>query len=142
MNEIVNSFLLAKDKCMPEMHLILVLMDYLQKKKKKKEIIRKFRERENSRYIYENQLDKACFQCDMDYRCFKSVTRRSASDKILGDETFNTAKNSKCDGYQEGLASMVDKTFGKNTADGAVKNEFIQNKELDKELHKVIIRKF
>ena len=36
MNEIVNSFLLAKDKCMPEMHLILVLMDYLQKKKKKK----------------------------------------------------------------------------------------------------------
>ena len=78
----------------------------------------------------------------MDYGCFKSVTRRSASDKILGDETFNTAKNSKCDGYQEGLASMVDKTFGKNTADGAVKNEFIQNKELDKELHKVIIRKF
>ena len=36
MNEIVNSFLLAKDKCMPEMHLILVLMDDLQKKKKKK----------------------------------------------------------------------------------------------------------
>ena len=36
MNEIVNSFLLAKDKCMPEMHLILVLMDYLKKKKKKR----------------------------------------------------------------------------------------------------------
>ena len=46
------------------------------------------------------------------------------------------------DGYQEGLASIIDKTFGKNTADGAVKNGFIQNKELDKELHKVIIRKF
>ena len=34
MNEIVNSFLLAKDKCIPEMHLILVLMNHLQKKQR------------------------------------------------------------------------------------------------------------
>ena len=90
---------------------------------KNKEIIKKFRESEDSRYIYENELDKACFQCDMDYGCFKSVTRRSASDKILRDKTFNTAKNPKYDGYQEGLTSMVDKTFGKTSADGAVKNK-------------------
>ena len=49
----------------------------------------------DSRYIYQSELDKACFQHDMAYGDFKSLTRRTASDKILRDEAFNIAKKSK-----------------------------------------------
>ena len=38
---------------------------------KNKERIRKFKGTEDSRYIYQNQLDKACFQHDMTYGAFK-----------------------------------------------------------------------
>ena len=43
----------------------------------------------------------------MAYRDFKDLSRRTTSDKILRDKTFNTAKNPKYDGYQRELASMV-----------------------------------
>ena len=46
----------------------------------------------------------------------KDLSRRTASDEILRDEAFNTAKNSKHDGYQRGLASMFYKLFDKKTA--------------------------
>ena len=55
MNEIVSKFLLAGDKFMLEMHLRLylhmVLLEILQKNK---EIIQKFEETGDSRYIYQN----------------------------------------------------------------------------------------
>ena len=35
----------------------------------------------------------------MAYGDFTGLTRRTASDKILRDKTFNIAKNSKYDGY-------------------------------------------
>ena len=35
---------------------------------KNKERIQKFKETGDSRYIYQNKLDKACFQHDMDFR--------------------------------------------------------------------------
>ena len=38
---------------------------------------------------------------------FKILPRRTAYDKILRDETFNIAKTSKCDGYKQGIASLV-----------------------------------
>ena len=38
---------------------------------KKKERIKKFKETRNSRYIHQNELDKACFQHDMGYEDFK-----------------------------------------------------------------------
>ena len=47
----------------------------------------------------------------MAYEDFKDLTRRTASDTILRDKAFNIAKNSKYDGYQRGLASMVYKYF-------------------------------
>ena len=59
---------------------------------------------------------------------FKDLTR-IASDKILRDKAFNIGKNRKYDGHQGGLASMVCKFFDKKTADGAVKNEIMQNKD-------------
>ena len=60
---------------------------------------------------------------------FKGLTRRTASDKILCDKAFNIPKNSKYDGYQKGLPSMVYKIFDKKTAAGAARNEIMQNKE-------------
>ena len=36
----------------------------------------------DSRYIYQNELDKACFQHNMAYGDFKDLTGRTASDKI------------------------------------------------------------
>ena len=75
---------------------------------KNKERIQKFKETVDTSYIYKNELDKACFQHDMAYRDFKDLARRrTASDKILEDKACNIAKNTKYDGYQRALASMV-----------------------------------
>ena len=121
MNETINNFLLAGDKFMPEMHLKHPAL--LDKSgftcsacgpfTKNKEKNQKFKEKGDSRYIYRNELEKACFQYDMAYGDFKDLARRTASDKVLRDKAFNIAKNSKYDGYQRGLASMVYKIFDK-----------------------------
>ena len=44
---------------------------------KKKERMQKLEERRYSKYIYQNELDKLCFQHDMAYGCFKELPRRS-----------------------------------------------------------------
>ena len=92
-------------------------MDHLQKTKI---WIPKSKETDDSRYIYQSELNKACLQHEMAIGYFKDLTRRTASDKILRDKAFDTAKNPKYDGYQKGLASMVYKFFDKKTAGGAV----------------------
>ena len=109
MNEIVNKFLLAGYKFMPQMHLRQPGFTYSTcgPFTKNKERIQKFKETGDSRCIYKNELDKACFQHDMAYGDFKDLTRRTASDKILRDKVFNIAKNQKHDGCQRGLASVV-----------------------------------
>ena len=78
--------------------------------RKTKERIKKFKEKE----IHE--LDKACFQHDIDYGDFIDWTRGTASDKILRDKAFNIAKNPKCDGYGSGLASIFYKVFDKKSS--------------------------
>ena len=118
MNDIINKFLLAGDKFMPEMHLrqpgfTCSACGPFTKNKKR---IQKFKQTGGSRYIYKNELDKACFQHDMAYRDFKDLKKRTAADKILTDKAFNIAKNPKYDGYQRGLASMVYKFFDNKTA--------------------------
>ena len=139
MNEILNKFLLAGDKVMPEMHLkqpgfTYSLVDHLLKTEK---------ELKNSSFIYKNELDKACFQHDMAYGDFKDLKRRTASDKILRDKAFNFAKNPKYHGYQRGLASMVYTFFDKKSKGrGVGNNEINRNLQLAEELHKQIIRKF
>ena len=67
MNHIVNKFLFAGDKCMPEMHLRQPGFTYRACRSftKIKERIQKFKETGVSLYIYQNKLDKACFQHDM-----------------------------------------------------------------------------
>ena len=61
----------------------------------------------DSRHVYKNELDKACFQHDMAYEDFKDLKKRTAANKVLRDKAFNIAKNPKHDGYERGLASMV-----------------------------------
>ena len=57
-----------------------MLVDHLEKKKKKKSI-QNFKGTGDSRYIYQNELDKACFQHDMASGDFKDLTRRTAAVK-------------------------------------------------------------
>ena len=78
MNEIVNKLLLAEDKSIPEMFLRPgFIYSVCRPFTKNKERIRKFKEAGDSPYIYENELDKACFQHDMAYGNFKDLTRRT-----------------------------------------------------------------
>ena len=44
----------------------------------------------------------------------KDLPRRTAADKVLRNKAFNIVKNSKYDGYQPGLISMVYKLSDKN----------------------------
>ena len=60
---------------------------------KNKERIRKFKETAATKYIYRNELDKACYQHDMTYGDFKDLARKTASDKVLRSKAFNIAKN-------------------------------------------------
>ena len=116
MNEIVNKFLLAGDKFMPEMNLRQLGFTFSAcgPFTKDKERIQKFKETGDSRYIYQNELDKACFQHDMAFGDFKDLTRRIASNKILRDKAINIFKNIKYHGYQRILTSMVYNFFIKN----------------------------
>ena len=86
MNEIVNTFLLAGDKFMPWIHLRQPVFTYSTcgPFAKNKERIQKLKKTPgDSRYIYQNKLDKTCFQHDMTYGDFKVLTRRIAPNEIL-----------------------------------------------------------
>ena len=63
MNDIVNKFLLAGDKFMSERHLKQPGFTYSAcgPFTKHKERIQKFKETEDTKYIYRNELDEACF---------------------------------------------------------------------------------
>ena len=143
MNEIFNTFLLAGDKFVPEMHLKQPGFTYSAcgPLTKNKERIRKFKETGDTCYIYKNELDKACFQHDVAYGDFKDLKRRTFSDRVLKNKAFNIAKNPKYEWYQRGLASIVYKFFDKKSkGNGIANNEIKQNLQLPKELHKPIIR--
>ena len=95
---------------------------------KKKEGIRSFKQLG----IYQNKLNKACFQHDMAYEDCKDLTNRTASDKILRDRVFNIAKNPEYCGCRSGLASMIYKFFKKETLGSHIKNENICEKNKQK----------
>ena len=109
MNEIVNKFLFAVDKFLPEMHLRQPRFTYIAcgPFTKNKERIQKFKETEDTSYIFKNELDKPCFQHDMAYVDFKDLAKRTTADKVLRNKAFKIASDQKYDGYQRGLASMV-----------------------------------
>ena len=142
MNEIVNKFLLVGDKFMPEMHLKQPGFTYsvCGPFAKNKEKIGKFMKTGNTNFIYKNELDQACFQHDMAYGKSKDLAKKTQSDKDLRDKAITFASDSKYDGDQIGLPSMVYKFFDKKSKGSGVTNE--SNYQLANELHKPIIKKF
>ena len=120
-----------------------------------KERIKEFKRTCDTRYIYRNDLDKACFQHDSAYADHKDLINKTEADKVLGDKAYDIASNPKYDGYQRGLASMVYKLFDKkSTAEPSslkrtgsgfkkLKNTTKPSSSiLADELHKPIIGKF
>ena len=142
MNNIINKFLLPGDKFMPEMHLRQPQFVYSAcgPFNRHKEKIKKFKQTGDTRYIYRNELDKACFQHDSAFADHKDLINRTEADKVLRDKAYNIASNPEYVGYQRGLASMVYKFFDKKSIGrGFVKDSF---SILTNELHKPIIKKF
>ena len=138
MNEIINKFLLVRDKFMPEMYLKQPGFTYSAcgPYTKNKERIEKFMQTGKTVFIYKNELDKACFQHDMTYGKSKDLIKRTQSNKILKDKAFKIANNANYDGYQRGLASVVYKFFNKKSKGTGIINE--PNCQLANELHKPI----
>ena len=79
MNEIVNKFLLAGDKVMPELYLKQPGFTYSAYGPftRNKERIEKFIHTGNTNFIYKNELDKAYFQHDMAYGKSKELAKRT-----------------------------------------------------------------
>ena len=157
MNNVINKFLLASDKFMPEMHLRQPRFVYSAcgPFTRHKERIKEFKSTGDTRYIYRNELDKACFRHDSAYADHKDLINRTEADKVLRDKVNDIASNPEYDGYQRGLASMVYKFFDKKstarpsslerTGSGfkKLKNTIQSNSLiLADELHKPIIRNF
>ena len=148
MNNIVNKFLLAGDKFTPEMHLRQPRFVYSAcgPFTRHKERIKEFKRTDDTRLLYRNELDKACFKHDAAYAKYKDVENRLISDHILRNSAYDIASNPVYDGYQRGLASMVYKFFDskvapldKKTMSGkGIKN----NKILAEEWQKPVIKKF
>ena len=144
MNIIVNKFLLAGDKFMPEMHLKQPRFTYSAcgTFTKNKERIQKFKETGDTSYIYKNELDKPCFQHWMAYGDFKDLARRIVSDKfweikhlillkilnMIGIKSFFDRKN----------ASLTDKSV----LGSGVYIDVKHIEQLVGELHKLIIKHF
>ena len=83
-SEIVNKVLLEGDTFISEIDIRQTGFRYSAcgPFTKNKERINKFKETGDSRYIYQNELDKACFQHDMTYGDFKDLNGRTAADKV------------------------------------------------------------
>ena len=81
MGHIINKFLLAGDKFMPEIHLIQPQFTYSACgpfTKCKLFTIQKFKVTGDTKYVYKNELDKACFVHDAAYSDSKDLTKRTA----------------------------------------------------------------
>ena len=147
MNNVINTFLLVGDKFMPEMHLRQSRFVYSAcgPFTRHKERIKEFKRTGDTRYIYRNELDKACFQQDSAYADHKALINRTEADKVLRDKAYDIASTPKYDGYQRGLASMVYKFFDKKSTGSGfkkLKNTTRNSSILADERHKPITRKF
>ena len=110
-----------------------------------KERIKEFKRTGDTRYIYRNELDKACFQHDSAYADHKDLINRTKSDKVLRDKAYDIACNREYDGYQRDLVSMVYKFFDKKSmGSGTVKPSSLESSSsiLADELHRPVIKKF
>ena len=145
-NSIINKFLLAGNKFMPELHLVDPIANkysacgpftiHTQR-------IQDFLNTGKLSYIYKNDIDKACFQHNIIWH--KDLEKRTQSDIVLKNKALKIGSNPKYNGYERGLASMVYNFFDKKLNGSGLKENqgnFFQNSQLANELHKLIIRKF
>ena len=157
MNNVINKFLLSGHKIMPEMHLRQPRFVYSAcgPFTRHKERTKEFKRTGDTRYIYRNELDKACFQHDSAYADHKDLINGTEADKVLRDKAYDVDSNPKYDSYQRGLARMVYKFFDKkSTAEPSslerMGSGFKKLKNMTKpsssiladELHKPITNKF
>ena len=144
MNNVINKFLLAGDKFIPEMHLRQPRFVYSAcgPFTRHKERIKEFKRTGDTRYIYRNELDKACFQHDSAYADHKDLINRTEAENVLRDKAYDIASNPEYDGYQRGLVSMVYKFFDKNSTGSGFKKLKNSSSILADERHEPIIRKF
>ena len=108
-NEIINKFLLAGNKFMPELH----LWDPKVKKysacgpfTKHQQRIDQFMKDRRLSGIYKNELDKTCFHHDSAYNQDKDLVNRTKSEIVLKNKAYKIATNPKYNGYERALASM------------------------------------
>ena len=147
MNNVINTFLLVGDKFMSEMQrqpqFVYSACGHFTRHTKR---IKKFKQTGGTRYIYRNELDRACFQHDSAYADHKDLINRTESDKVLRDKAYDIASNSEYGGYQRGLASMVYKFFDKKSMGSGFKKLKNTTKSsssiLADELHQPVIKKF
>ena len=127
---------------MPEMHLRQPQFVYgaCGPFTRHKERIKEFKRTGDTRYIYRNELDKACFQHDSAYADHKDLINRTQSDNVLRDKAYDITSNAEYDGYQRGLASMVYKFFDKKYMGSGIARD--RSSILADELHKPVIKKF
>ena len=151
MNNIINKVLLAGDKFMPQMHLRQPRFVYSAcgPITRHKERIKEFKSTGDTRYIYRNELDKACFQHDSAYADHKDLINRTEAGKVLRVKAYDIASNPEYDGYQRGLASIVYKFFDKKSTGSGIARDTAKSSYLERsssiladELHKPIIKKF
>ena len=142
MNGIVNKFLLAGEKFMPEMYLKQPGFTYsvCRPFTKDNERIQKFKETGDKNYIYKNKLDKVCFQHDMAYGDFRDLARRwmSKGACFYGLNFFDKKST-----------QPIDKSAAGSGVNMHANNKIKQNQrpldlathQLAEELHKPIIKK-
>ena len=150
MNNIINKFLLAGNKFMQEMHLRQPQFVYsaCDTFTRHKERIKEFTRTSNTRYIYRNELDKACFQHDSAYADHKDLINRTNSEKVLRDKAYNIASNPEYNAYQRSLASMAYKLFDKKSMGSVFVKDTTKPSSLERsssilanELHKRDLKK-
>ena len=105
MNEIVNKFLLTRDKFMSERHFRQPGFTYsaFGPLTINKEIIQKFKETGYSQTSIEANQIRLIFKMTWLMKILKDLTRRIASDEILHNKAFDITKSPKQDRYQRGL---------------------------------------
>ena len=91
MNNIINKFSLAGDKFMLEMHLRQPQFAYSTcgPFTRHKERIKEFKRTGDTRLLYRNELDKACFNHDSVYADHKDLINRTKADKVLRDKAYD-----------------------------------------------------
>ena len=129
---------------MPEMHLRQPQFVYSAcgPFTRHKERMKEFKHTGDTRCIYRNELDKACFQHHSAYGDHTDLINRAKSDEVLRDKAYDIGSIPEYDGYQKGLASMIYKFFDKKSTGSGINTTKPSSSILADELQKPIIEKF